>query len=515
MSGTFSHGYALLIGVGECAYSSLSLPVTVKDMQALRPVLIDPALCGYPDDEAHIRLLHDSNATRGAILDSLSWLAKQTEADEEATAIVFYSGHGWLDKKTGGYYLIAHDLNYLNVTSSALSSEDFTKALRSINARRLLVFMDCCHAAGMATAKDSPVLKLPPDFSPEAIPKGLVEELKQGEGRAVFSSSTRAQQSLIRPDEEMSIFTYHLIEALKGGGNRPEDTVVMISNLIASLGENCAGERRAACGAEQTPFLDWATEDFPVSLLCGGKGLSSPSPAHPSSEDPFQPLNGRIDDPSLVFGREGKVNEAMEYLKIGSSVVFIGEHGSGRSSLLTLLLDRVSKDLGWKTPHLDLQVVENEKTFYIALCDALGIAETRGYLLKRALDGQRILLALDEVERMNCKGFTRNLRDQLRGLSETASSPLKLAMVTSTPLDRLFPDSSGNTSPLAGICQQIRIDPWDIDTARRFLLDRLKSTPVTFTESEMEQLFQASRGLPWQLVNQASRLYRQKLGRGP
>ena len=125
------------------------------------------------------------------------------------------------------------------------------------------------------------------------------------------------------------------------------------------------------------------------------------------------------------------------------------------------------------------------------------------------------LLALDEVERMNCKGFTRNLRDQLRGLSETASSPLKLAMVSSTPLDRLFPDSSGNTSPLAGICQQIRIDPWDLATSRRFLLDRLKDTSVTFTESEMEQLFQASRGLPWQLVNQASRLYRQKLGRGP
>ena len=85
--------------------------------------------------------------------------------------------------------------------------------------------MDCCHAAGMATAKDSSASELPPDFSQEAIPKGLVGELKQGEGRAVFSSSTSAQQSLIRPDKEMSIFTYHLIEALKGAGNRPEDNL--------------------------------------------------------------------------------------------------------------------------------------------------------------------------------------------------------------------------------------------------------------------------------------------------
>lgn len=86
MPGIFSHGYALLIGAGECAYYSLSLPVTVKDMQALRSVLIDPALCGYSDDDAYIRLLHDSGATRQAILDGLKWLAEQTEADEEARA---------------------------------------------------------------------------------------------------------------------------------------------------------------------------------------------------------------------------------------------------------------------------------------------------------------------------------------------------------------------------------------------------------------------------------------------
>lgn len=93
MSGTFSHGYALLIGVGESSDPKLSLPITVKDMQALRVVLTDPVMCGYHDDNAHIRLLHDTGATKQAILDRLSWLAKQSAADEESIAIVFYSGH--------------------------------------------------------------------------------------------------------------------------------------------------------------------------------------------------------------------------------------------------------------------------------------------------------------------------------------------------------------------------------------------------------------------------------------
>ncbi len=35
MANLFAHGYALLIGVGESAYPKWSLPVTVKNMQAL------------------------------------------------------------------------------------------------------------------------------------------------------------------------------------------------------------------------------------------------------------------------------------------------------------------------------------------------------------------------------------------------------------------------------------------------------------------------------------------------
>jgi hypothetical protein len=60
MSSLFTHGYALLIGVGETANPRWSLPVTVKDVQALQSVLTEPALCAYPNDKHHVRLLHDA-----------------------------------------------------------------------------------------------------------------------------------------------------------------------------------------------------------------------------------------------------------------------------------------------------------------------------------------------------------------------------------------------------------------------------------------------------------------------
>jgi hypothetical protein len=49
----------------------LSLPVTVKDTQAIYAVLIDPNLCAYPDDKDHIRVLNNQDATKAGILGGL------------------------------------------------------------------------------------------------------------------------------------------------------------------------------------------------------------------------------------------------------------------------------------------------------------------------------------------------------------------------------------------------------------------------------------------------------------
>ena len=63
MAETFNHGYALLIGVGESQYAKLSLPVTVKDTQAIYGVLTDRNLCGYPPEQIRVlnnRHLHNT-----------------------------------------------------------------------------------------------------------------------------------------------------------------------------------------------------------------------------------------------------------------------------------------------------------------------------------------------------------------------------------------------------------------------------------------------------------------------
>jgi hypothetical protein len=273
MSDTFTHGYALLIGVGESAHQKYSLPVTVKDVQALRKILIDPNLCAYPNDDQHIRLLHDAGATCAAILEGLAWLKEQVAANPESTVVIYYSGHGWLDQSTDRYYLIPHDIDF-DISASALSAVDFNDALRQIESQRLLVIIDCCHAQGMAAAKTGEAgIKLPQAFVPAVPAKGLLDELAKGEGRAVFTSCRGSQKSWIRKDDSMSIYTYHLIEALQGAANLPGDTVVCVTDIIKHLDRAVPKSASQEHSATQQPWFSGETTNFPIAFLCGGKGL--------------------------------------------------------------------------------------------------------------------------------------------------------------------------------------------------------------------------------------------------
>ncbi|MBH8566935.1 caspase family protein [Nostoc sp. CENA67] len=275
MTEKFTHGYALLIGVGESAYSKLSLPVTVKDTQAIYAALIDPDLCAYPDNQDHIRVLNNKNATKTGILDGLNWLKEKAQSDPGATVFVYYSGHGWVDKTTKQYYLLQHDIKPTKIASSALSAEDFTSALRQIQSERLLVVIDSCHAAGMATSKDAD-LELDEefdDFIRVAPSKGLIDELKQGKGRVVFTSSEGEQKSYWVKDETISIYTYHFLEALQGAGNKPGDKEVRVSNIMNHLGKAVPETARQLYKVEQVPYNDITGGDFVIAKLLGGKGL--------------------------------------------------------------------------------------------------------------------------------------------------------------------------------------------------------------------------------------------------
>jgi len=191
------------------------------------------------------------------------------------TEIIFRSslGHYRINYSVVASYLIPHDIDF-GISASALSAVKFTDALHQIQSQRLLVIIDCCHAQGMAAAKTGEAdLKLPSDFVPAVPAKGLLDELAKGEGRTVLTSCQGSQKSWIRKDSSMSIYTYHLIEALQGAANQPGDTVVCVTDLMKHLDRAVPKSASQEHSATQQPWFSGETTNFPIALLRGGKGL--------------------------------------------------------------------------------------------------------------------------------------------------------------------------------------------------------------------------------------------------
>lgn len=254
MQDDFSYGYAVVVGIGA------DLPVTVRDATAVANLLRDPSRCAYPSSQ--VRLLTGDHARREHIWDALDWLAGQ--ASSETTAVVYFSGHGI---EIPDYYFLPFGYDLTRLDDTCILGTTFTKKLRAIQARKLLVLLDCCHAGGIGEAK-APGVKSP-------LPPLAVEMLGQGSGRVIIASSRKDEVSLT--GNPYSIFTIALLEGLAGYGvferdgyARVLDTAMWVGRKVperssdlqhpivkvSNLEDNFALAYYAA-GAKEPIKLDW------------------------------------------------------------------------------------------------------------------------------------------------------------------------------------------------------------------------------------------------------------------
>ena len=227
------------------------------------------------------------------------------------------------------------------------------------------------------------------------------------------------------------------------------------------------------------------------------------------NQNPFIPITGRIEKLEKFFGREKEIKEIFELLNNASSVVIIGEQTIGKSSLLYAVYQQSEKLL--KSPRqpvfLDMNNIHNQEDFYFAICEKIDVPASIGQKFNRNLENKRVLLILDNVGKLNGAGFTRDMRDHLRGLAEGENACLKLVLAANESLQILFNDSY-ETSPLADSCLPIDIPVWDKTIIREFIKKRLQPTTIDFTEADIQKLIQESGGYPQKLTQLCYNLYK-------
>jgi len=205
--------YALLVGVSN--YTDLNpLPSAVKDVAALKEILIDPTIGGFAANDVEVLTDVDETAIRRGI----ARLFANRKNDD--LVLLYFSGHGVTDSRND-FYLSGISTDKNDLLSTAVSSDFVQKAMNQRGSKRQVLILDCCHSGAFPkgmTAKDIGKVNLSPKLG--------------GEGRAILTASDSTQYAFEQDGFELSLYTHFLVEGLRtGAADRDDDGDVTVDEL--------------------------------------------------------------------------------------------------------------------------------------------------------------------------------------------------------------------------------------------------------------------------------------------
>lgn len=244
-----SKAYAVIIGVAHYKSDAIkSLNYTVNDAKALYDVLTDPNYGGFKKE--NVTLLTDQDATTANIKKAIG--ADLKRAPEDGIAVVFFAGHGAPEGEQT--YWLTYDTDPTSLYASTLSNDDVVTMLNRINTKRVVTFIDACYSgASVTTSKGT---------------RAFVEDpfkAFEGAGRMTITSSDGREQSLEDAKLKHGIFTYRLLEALKGKADYNGDGMVMADEVAKYIKEHVPNDARELSHKQDPVIVANYTGFIPIS----------------------------------------------------------------------------------------------------------------------------------------------------------------------------------------------------------------------------------------------------------
>lgn len=293
--GGFSRGHALIIGTGDPG-----IEITEQDARAIHRLLVNPGRAGYPEPQA--RLLTGAEATRKRILDELDGLAARTnqDPDRDTTVMIYFSGHGLRGEGANpSYYLIPRGYQIGQEAGTAISGAEFSEKIAAIKSRKMIVFLDCCHAAGVPKA---------PGYHAAPLPAELEDQLGRGTGLVIVASSREDEKSWT--GTPYSVFTTCLLEGLDGHGS--SDEYARVLNVLGHLMQEVP-KRQPNQHPIIKKMLDLG-ENFPLCYHGQVKGAAPAQQGHGAGAGTGKDAQG------LSAGKRGRLERELNDLRGTESI---------------------------------------------------------------------------------------------------------------------------------------------------------------------------------------------------
>lgn len=197
---------------------------------------------------------------------------------------------------------------------------------------------------------------------------------------------------------------------------------------------------------------------------------------------------GAIENPTRIVGREEQIRRLWERLTLGGNLSIIGKSGSGKSTMLALIMAEGQEKLapGTKIVRLPIQRKMKELEGKLELAKRLGGQKATD--LTKLLTGKHLILLLDDLGILDPGERGLDVRLWLRELSQ--DRPLATIQLVATSLRSLDVTFAGDNnsedfSPLHNVMtDKIELDPFTLDEGQRFILERLKGTSLNMKHFE-------------------------------
>ncbi|MFN5991099.1 MAG: caspase, EACC1-associated type [Dolichospermum sp.] len=209
--------FALLIGVSEYQSGFSPLPTTVKDVEAIQEVLVNPEIGEFAAENVTVL----KNPQKPDMEEAIHDLYDNRQRDD--LLLLYFSGHGLINDDGNFYFSTsstkkknASFLPYLAVAASYVH-----ECMKKSKSKRKVVILDSCFSGAFSqgmTAKDGGFINIGQHLG--------------GQGTAILTASTSTQYAYEEEGSEFGIYTRYLVDGIKtGAADKDGDGSISIDEL--------------------------------------------------------------------------------------------------------------------------------------------------------------------------------------------------------------------------------------------------------------------------------------------
>lgn len=253
--------WAVIVGISEYQNPQIkNLNYADRDARAFAEFLQSSAGGGF--DPNRMKVLLNKEATLQNIKQALYNFLRQTI--EKDLVIIYFAGHGAPEPANpNNNYLLAYDTDPNSLETSAFPMWDVNTALtRYIPSKKVVVFTDACHSGGISSDIATRGMLL---TETNLINQYLSDLSKSKEGTIVFTASQAGEVSQELDKYGHGVFTYFLLEGMKGKADFNNDYTVTIGELMDYVEEKV--KRQTNGNQHPTRNQGSYDKDLTISLI--------------------------------------------------------------------------------------------------------------------------------------------------------------------------------------------------------------------------------------------------------